>query len=53
MQICREHSTCDEAVDMLHLERSEGGRGGKTLGKKYTFRFKFCMQVIFRLGWDF
>lgn len=25
MQICREHSACDEAVDILHVEKSKGG----------------------------
>lgn len=25
MQICREHSSCDEEVDILHVEKSEGG----------------------------
>lgn len=51
MQICREYSACDEAVDICHLEGSKGRRR-KIPGKKYTFRlrFKFCIQVSFRLG---
>lgn len=44
MQICREDSAHDEAVDILHQ--------GKTPEKKHTFRFKFkfCIQVSFKLG---
>lgn len=32
MQICREHSSCDEAADILHVEKREGGGH---LEKKY------------------